>query len=73
MTSPKNISDTSEWEGTERFDFAWLEKVSPGEDANPIYISVHSPSGQIKHTLPPLDRCCKLPPPGFTFDGIDEV
>ena len=68
-----NILGTSEWEGTEQFDFAWLEKVGPVEEANPIYIHLHPASGQISHTLPPIDRCCKLPPLGFTFDGIDEV
>ena len=67
------FSDSSEWEGTELFDFAWLKKVGPGEDASPIYIHLHPAAGLIRHTFPPIDRCCKLPPPSFTFDGNDEA
>ena len=67
------FSGSSEWEGTEQFDFAWLEKVGPGEVANPIYIHLHAAPGQIKHTFPPIDRCCRKPPPEFTYDGIDNV
>jgi hypothetical protein len=65
--------DSGEWEGVENFDFAWLEKVGPDQDTTPLYINLNPSPGQIKHSFPPVDRCCKLPPPGFTFDGIDEV
>lgn len=57
----------------ETFDFAWLEKAEDGEQVNPIYIKVHPDPERMKHSFPPVNRCCKRPPPGFTFDGIDEV
>jgi len=65
--------DSGKWEGLENFDFAWLEKVGPDLGTTPIFIHLNPAPGQIKHSFPPVDRCCKLPPPGFTFDGIDEV
>ena len=61
------------WEGRNSFDFANLEKVESGTSGQEIYVNLNSDLGRIKHTFAPADLCCKLPPPGFAFDGIDEV
>ena len=66
-------ADSGEWEGVEAFDFAWLEKVGPDEEADPVYINLRPGSGLIRHSHPPVDRCCKFAPKGFTYNGIDEV
>ena len=61
------------WEGHISLDFANLEKVESGTSGQEIYVNLNSDLGRIKHTFAPADLCCKLPPPGFAFDGIDEV
>jgi hypothetical protein len=68
-----DASESGEWEGLENFDFSWLQKVRSDMKSSPIYINLNPDPGQIQHTFPPVDRCCKQPPAGFTFDDIDEV
>ena len=68
----------SHWQTFLNFDFQWIEKSSEpehelSESENPILINLDSNSDQMTHSHPIVDRCCKLPSPGFTFDGLDEV
>jgi hypothetical protein len=47
--------------------------VEPDQPVNPIFVHVDADRDRLSHTFPPANLCCKLPPPGFNFDGIDEV
>ncbi len=37
-----------------------------------LVLSLHASKELVKHTLPPIDRCCKLSGRSVTYDGVDK-